>query len=233
MRRYIPIFIVVTAAGFIARLLLLDWGIDPASIPLLVFLPVVVVYGGINFLREMLSNDLKYLWVVRVYLIDTNYFTRVLTLKYSLTLSIILFIAVGGASTLYANPALLLLPIITLPFIVLTVFALLLSASFFLRKVRSSEPASEIFKFEVLGTSIPASIPTPDPISQVLFLPSLIAFLVASLGITLVYIFILMGLVSYANLPVIIPISMASTYIVFTVTSKILSNRFFEVDINF
>ena len=179
----------------------------------------------------MLSNDLNHLWIIRVYLIDMSYFTKILMLNHTLIFLVALFIVAGFGSTLYANPLLLLLPIVPLPFTILIVFTSLLSTSFFLKKVRSSEPASEIFRTAT-------SILTVDHISQMLlclllFLPSLIAFIVASLGITLVYIFILMGLVSYANLPVIIPISMASTYIVFTVTSKILSNRFFEVDINF
>jgi len=221
LKKYIPIFITATIAGFIVRVVLTRLGVfvleGPGGVLLISAVPMGVLYASISFIRELLSNDLKCLWVIRIYSVNIEYFIKLLVAKYSLVLSIILAIITGFIATLSNDFAWLLALLSSSPIIILVVFIAILITSLFLKRARSLEPASEVFK------------PIVDPISQLLFIPIAFAAMIAYTIVLLVKII----LTNYIYLPIILPPTLLLSYVIFTVTSRFLSRVFLEIDVNF
>jgi len=221
LKKYIPIFITATIAGFIVRVVLTRLGVfvleGPGGVLLISAVPMGVLYASISFIRELLSNDLKRLWMIRIYSVNIEYFIKLLVAKYSLVLSIILAIITGFIATLSNDFAWLLALLSSSPIIILVVFIAILITSLFLKRARSLEPASEVFK------------PIVDPISQFLFIPIAFAAMIAYTIVLLVKII----LTNYIYLPIILPPTLLLSYVIFTVTSRFLSRVFLEIDVNF
>lgn len=87
------------------------------SIFLTPFILSIVASGIVNML---LANDLAYLWIHKVYAIDTRPLAEALIIKYTVSLTEALLVVTIVDTVLSDNLASLLLPVVALPAIVLT-----------------------------------------------------------------------------------------------------------------
>ncbi len=82
--------------------------------------PFLLSIAASGLVNVMLGNDLAYLWIHRVYVIDPRPLAEALTIKYVLSLTEALLIVGVVDWILSGNPYLILLPVVALPLTVMT-----------------------------------------------------------------------------------------------------------------
>ncbi|MEM0026713.1 MAG: hypothetical protein QXD38_02110 [Ignisphaera sp.] len=157
LRKYTPVFVLVLIVGFAVRSFLHNPDLN-TQFYLISFTASAGIMGYVGFVRELLANDLKHLWVYRVYLIDLSPLSKILIVKYAIASLLPMFILTGLIASLSANFIAFVAPLIVLPVCIFSIFITLLIAATLLKRAKHHEPASEIY--------MRGGLPLIDPISQ-------------------------------------------------------------------
>ncbi|MEM2589666.1 MAG: hypothetical protein QXE63_00275 [Zestosphaera sp.] len=223
-RKYLPLFLGSLAAAFLVRGFLpqeyLVELVEQYLIPIVVALGVGAYVG---FIRELLANDLKYLWVYRVYLIDLSFFSRVLMLKYVIASLVVVSVVSVLAASLSADFAVFLGVLVVAPACVFSVFIVLLTAVLLLRRAKSQEPASEVY--------LRGGLPVLDPVSQLLFLPLVISGIITYSSLALYLFLVFHGLIPYIYVAAASATSPVVSYVAYSLFSSLLARVLAEVDV--
>lgn len=220
-RRYVPAFLGVLTAGFFVRSFLLQGSLVEWYLMLLVVVAGMAVYSG--FVRELLANDLRYLWIYRVYLIDLSFFSRVLMLKYVIASLVVVSVVSGLAASLSANLTVFFGVLVVAPACVLSVFVTLLTAVALLGRARSQEPVSEVY--------LRGGLPFVDPVSQLLFLPLVISGLTTYLSLAFYSFLVIYGLIAYVHVVVASVASLVMSYFAYLLFSGVLARVLAESEV--
>ncbi|MEM0014346.1 MAG: hypothetical protein QXS42_03520 [Zestosphaera sp.] len=227
VRRYVPIFIGLLAGGFLARSVLMNQGVDPITgqpyLTMFLFMVALLIHS--NFLRELLVNDLKCLWIVRVYMPDLRYFSRLLMLKYTVAYLAGMTAVAGFVASLSLNPTVLATPLVMLPVLTLSVFTTLFMAALLVRRARHHEPVTEIYQR--------GGLPIADPISQVLLLPMFLLISITCLSVFATFFLIITGVLTHTHVMLISIASVFISYLLYRLLSRGLAETLFWIDIHF
>lgn len=220
-RRYVPVFLGVLTVAFFVRSFLLQGSLVEWYLMLFVLVAGIAAYGG--FVRELLANDLRYLWIYRVYLIDLSFFSRVLMLKYVVASLVVVSVVSGLAASLSANFTVFFGVLVVAPACVLSVFVTLLTAVALLGRARSREPVSEVY--------LRGGLPFVDPVSQLLFLPLVISGLITYLSLAFYSFLVVYGLITYVYVAVASAASLVVSYFAYLLFSGVLARVLAESDV--
>ena len=223
LRNYTPIFMLVLIVGFTVRSFLhgLDLTVQSYLISFIVVAGIMVYEG---FIMELLANDLKHLWVYRVYLIDLSPLSKILIVKYAIASLLTMFILTGLIASLSANFMVFAAPLIVLPVCIFSIFITLLIAATLLKRAKHHEPASEIY--------MRGGLPLIDPISQLLFWPLVLSAVITYLSLAICSFMTISSQVSHLYVVVALAVSLVASYVEYIIFSRILARVYAKCDVN-
>jgi hypothetical protein len=174
-----------------------------------------------SIVYEFLLYDIKFLWILRLYLADMGIYARMLLIKSFIKVMLsaeilLLFLAELMNSYVYASaPLILPLPL------VLYAFTLTLSTLPYMRRVRI-QTIADIVRSE--STAL-----VRDPVTLLLGMVNIVmAYVILS---TLVFVAPVMVSASQPYMFIVLATVYVSTYVVYKLSVKLLQKKFTEVDV--
>ena len=193
LRRYMPLFISLVIAGYALRCVLAIY--EPSLLRTRIFDYVAILaYSMIpgvlgTFVGELLSNELKYLWVTRVYLLDLNHFVKPLLAKYVIVYFVILSSITGFLASYRLNPLIALAPLVSSPAIVLSVFITIRLSLVLTKRAKHREPSTSVYRLGI--------VPALDPVAQLLLALVMTSGLITSVVTATIVELISLGALTY------------------------------------
>ena len=207
-------FLGVLGAYFTKILLLKNVSIEDLQYITVFITPFIVSMVASGLMNILLAQDLAYLWIYRVYLLDQKPFAKILLVKYYVNI-IEAFIIIGLINAiLLENYALILTPIVTLPLIVITAPIVLVVALKFASRRR-------VVKTSVVGLYV------VEDIVMILLWSILALFFIAD---TLAFTIVSYKL-SEIGLAYLVSIAIILAYVVHKISLKIITHFIASIDI--
>ncbi|MEM2499146.1 MAG: hypothetical protein QW289_03050 [Sulfolobales archaeon] len=229
LRRYLPLLLSLITVGYVLRYVLSSYGPRLLSagifdyMAVLAYLLAPTVLGG--FVGELLSNDLKYLWVIKVYLIDLDHFVKPLLIKF-----VIVYFAVSSAITGFLasyklNPLIMLAPIVASPAIVLSVFTTICLSLVLAKRARYRGPSEDIYRQGIT--------PALDPVKQLLLALVMGSGLITAAVTALIAELVDLGILTYWTTSVAASVSVGTSCFLIKFLSKPLAVFLAKTDLHF
>lgn len=180
LKRYTIAFSVIICIAFILRTVfmkMLPIMIEYLGAFLGSIIGVSIMFVYMPLVNELLFNDLKFLWILKVYSCDDLPFIKILNIKYLSYLGIVMTIISLFISIVLQNFYLMFLPLLNLPYICLSVNLFIIFGVKYLRR-RKGKPltffgATGSAQLDIYATVL--MIPILPPMIGLSFFASLIA----------------------------------------------------------
>lgn len=176
--------------------------------------PFILSIAASGIVNILLANDLAYLWIHRVYAIDTKPLAEALIIKYTISLTEALLVVAVVDTVLSGNLISLLLPVIALPAIVLTAPIVLFVALRFAAKRR-------VVRQAMIGLYV-----VEDVVMMMLWSIIVMVFLALTVAFNSVK-----QLITPHTILVLLPISAITSIIIGYISSRILASYTSKVNI--